>query len=208
MNTGSASSSPSSRVSALNVGQIAEVSTLARSHGFPSPQGAAEAGVLMAERRARRSASMQTRPSCRQAFGQGDDLPGAPGSDPPRCRSMRNLADVVAARAGRTCCSVSRVRRARCPSPLAPAGRRQSRIPSSTACCSGCSCPSDPVFVVHTGVVRNPVFRLLLGLVGLPGGDPTSPMASEAGDPPDRGRTPGGDLPEGRITTTGSLMKT
>ena len=25
--------------------------------------------------------------------------------------------------------------------------------------------PLDPVFVVHTGVVRNPVFRLLLGLV-------------------------------------------
>ncbi|WP_374496058.1 1-acyl-sn-glycerol-3-phosphate acyltransferase [Zoogloea sp.] len=68
--------------------------------------------------------------------------------------------------------------------------------------------PLDPVFVVHTGVVRNPAFRLLLSLVDYLAVDPTSPMAmkkvirlSEAGRPVVI-------FPEGRITTTGSLMKT
>jgi acyl-[acyl-carrier-protein]-phospholipid O-acyltransferase/long-chain-fatty-acid--[acyl-carrier-protein] ligase len=37
--------------------------------------------------------------------------------------------------------------------------------------------PLDPVFVVHTGVVRNPAFRLLLSLVDYLAVDPTSPMA-------------------------------
>lgn len=68
--------------------------------------------------------------------------------------------------------------------------------------------PLDPVFVVHTGVVRNPAFRLLLSLVDYLAVDPTSPMAMkkvirllEAGRPVVI-------FPEGRITTTGSLMKT
>ncbi len=68
--------------------------------------------------------------------------------------------------------------------------------------------PLDPVFVVHTGVVRNPAFRLLLSLVDYLAVDPTSPMAMkkvirllEAGHPVVI-------FPEGRMTTTGSLMKT
>ncbi len=68
--------------------------------------------------------------------------------------------------------------------------------------------PLDPVFIVHTGVVRNPAFRLLLSLVDYLAVDPTSPMAMkkvirllEAGHPVVI-------FPEGRMTTTGSLMKT
>jgi acyl-[acyl-carrier-protein]-phospholipid O-acyltransferase/long-chain-fatty-acid--[acyl-carrier-protein] ligase len=67
--------------------------------------------------------------------------------------------------------------------------------------------PLDPVFVVHTGVVRNPVFRLLLGLVDYLAVDPTSPMAMKKVIR-DRGRAPGGDLSRGPHHTTGSLMKT
>lgn len=68
--------------------------------------------------------------------------------------------------------------------------------------------PLDPVFVVHTGVAAHPGFRLLLSLVDYLAVDPTSPMAMkkvirllEAGRPVVI-------FPEGRITTTGSLMKT
>lgn len=67
--------------------------------------------------------------------------------------------------------------------------------------------PIEPVFVVHTGVVRNPLFRLILSQVDYLAVDPTSPMAMkkvvrllEAGRPVII-------FPEGRITVTGSLMK-
>ena len=68
--------------------------------------------------------------------------------------------------------------------------------------------PLDPVFVVHTGVVRNPVFRLLLGLVDYLAVDPTSPMAMKRVIRLIEGGRPVVIFPEGRITTTGSLMKT
>ena len=68
--------------------------------------------------------------------------------------------------------------------------------------------PLDPVFVVHTGVVRNPVFRLLLGLVDYLAVDPTSPMAMKKVIRLIEGGRPVVIFPEGRITTTGSLMKT
>ena len=65
----------------------------------------------------------------------------------------------------------------------------------------------DPVFVVHTGVVKNPFFRLVLMLSDHLSVDPASPMAMkkvirllEAGRPVVI-------FPEGRITLTGSLMK-
>ncbi|WP_298622410.1 1-acyl-sn-glycerol-3-phosphate acyltransferase [uncultured Zoogloea sp.] len=68
--------------------------------------------------------------------------------------------------------------------------------------------PLDPVFVVHTGVVRNPLFRLMLSLVDYLAVDPTSPMAmKKVIRLIDEGR-PVVIFPEGRITTTGSLMKT
>lgn len=65
----------------------------------------------------------------------------------------------------------------------------------------------DPVFVVHTEVVKNPIFRLVLMLSDHLAVDPASPMAMkkvirllEAGRPVVI-------FPEGRITLTGSLMK-
>lgn len=68
--------------------------------------------------------------------------------------------------------------------------------------------PLDPVFVVHTGVVRNPLFRLMLGLVDYLAVDPTSPMAMKKVIRLIEEGRPVVIFPEGRITTTGSLMKT
>ena len=67
--------------------------------------------------------------------------------------------------------------------------------------------PVDPVFVVHTGVVRNAFFRALLSQVDYLAVDPTSPMAmKQVIRLVDAGR-PVVIFPEGRITVTGSLMK-
>ncbi len=67
--------------------------------------------------------------------------------------------------------------------------------------------PINPVFVVHTAVANKPFFRLILSLVDHLAVDPINPMAMkqvvrllEAGRPVVI-------FPEGRITTTGSLMK-
>ncbi|GBL46194.1 2-acylglycerophosphoethanolamine acyltransferase [Sulfuriferula multivorans] len=67
--------------------------------------------------------------------------------------------------------------------------------------------PIRATFVVHTTVLNNPVFRLLLSRVPHLAVDPTSPLAMkkvirllEAGKPVVI-------FPEGRITMTGSLMK-
>lgn len=67
--------------------------------------------------------------------------------------------------------------------------------------------PIDPVFVVHTGVARNPFFRLLLSLVDYLAVDPTSPMAMKKVIRLLETGRPVVIFPEGRITTTGSLMK-
>ena len=67
--------------------------------------------------------------------------------------------------------------------------------------------PMRATFVVHTTVLKNPLFRALLSQVPHLAVDPTSPMAMkkvikllEAGEPVVI-------FPEGRITNTGSLMK-
>ncbi|MDY0054820.1 MAG: bifunctional acyl-ACP--phospholipid O-acyltransferase/long-chain-fatty-acid--ACP ligase [Methyloversatilis sp.] len=67
--------------------------------------------------------------------------------------------------------------------------------------------PMDPVFVVHTGVARNPFFRLMLSLVDYLAVDPTSPMAMKKVIRLLESGRPVVIFPEGRITTTGSLMK-
>ncbi len=65
----------------------------------------------------------------------------------------------------------------------------------------------DPVFVVHTGVVKNPFFRLVLMLSDHLAVDPSSPMAmKKVIRLLEAGRTVV-IFPEGRITRTGSLMK-
>ncbi len=67
--------------------------------------------------------------------------------------------------------------------------------------------PFDATFVVHTTVLKNPLFRAILSLTNYLAVDPTSPMAMkkvirllEAGEPVVI-------FPEGRITLTGSMMK-
>ena len=68
--------------------------------------------------------------------------------------------------------------------------------------------PLDPVFVVHTGVAKNSWFRLILSLVDYLAVDPTSPMAMKKVVRLIEAGRPVVIFPEGRITTTGSLMKT
>lgn len=68
--------------------------------------------------------------------------------------------------------------------------------------------PLDPVFVVHTAVAKNPLFRLVLMLVDHLAVDPTSPMAMKRVVRLIESGRPVVIFPEGRITTTGSLMKT
>ena len=68
--------------------------------------------------------------------------------------------------------------------------------------------PQDPVFVVHTGVARNPFFRMVLTLCDYLTVDPTSPLAMKKVVRLLETGRPVVIFPEGRITTTGSLMKT
>jgi acyl-[acyl-carrier-protein]-phospholipid O-acyltransferase/long-chain-fatty-acid--[acyl-carrier-protein] ligase len=67
--------------------------------------------------------------------------------------------------------------------------------------------PVDPVFVIHTGVTRRPLFRLLLSQVDYLAVDPTSPMAMKKVIKLLETGRPVVIFPEGRITYTGSLMK-
>jgi len=67
--------------------------------------------------------------------------------------------------------------------------------------------PVDPVFVVHTGIVRRPLFRALLSLVDYLAVDPASPMAMKKVIKLLESGRPVVIFPEGRITDTGSLMK-
>ena len=67
--------------------------------------------------------------------------------------------------------------------------------------------PFDPVFVVHTGVTKNPLFRIILSLSDYLAVDPTSPMAIKRIIKLVEGGRPVVIFPEGRITVTGSLMK-
>lgn len=67
--------------------------------------------------------------------------------------------------------------------------------------------PIDPVFVVHTGVVRNVWFRMLLAGVDYLAVDPTNPMGMKRVVKLIESGRPVVIFPEGRITVTGSLMK-
>lgn len=67
--------------------------------------------------------------------------------------------------------------------------------------------PFDPVFVVHTGVTQNPLFRALLSLCDYLAVDPTNPMAIKKILKLINAGRPVVIFPEGRITVTGSLMK-
>lgn len=67
--------------------------------------------------------------------------------------------------------------------------------------------PYDPVFVVHTSVLRNPFFRAVLKLVDYLAVDPANPMAVKTVIKLIEEGRPVVIFPEGRITETGSLMK-
>jgi len=67
--------------------------------------------------------------------------------------------------------------------------------------------PYDAVFVVHTGVTRSWLFRLILSLADYLAVDPTSPMAIKKVVKLVESGRPVVIFPEGRITVTGSLMK-
>jgi acyl-[acyl-carrier-protein]-phospholipid O-acyltransferase / long-chain-fatty-acid--[acyl-carrier-protein] ligase len=67
--------------------------------------------------------------------------------------------------------------------------------------------PVDPVFVIHTGITRRLLFRLLLSQVDYLSVDPTSPMAMKKVIKLLESGRPVVIFPEGRITDTGSLMK-
>ncbi|MDR2548811.1 MAG: bifunctional acyl-ACP--phospholipid O-acyltransferase/long-chain-fatty-acid--ACP ligase [Desulfobulbus sp.] len=67
--------------------------------------------------------------------------------------------------------------------------------------------PLRPVFVVHTVVAKNRFFRLVLSLVDYLAVDPTNPIAMKKVVRLLESGRPVVIFPEGRITTTGSLMK-
>jgi acyl-[acyl-carrier-protein]-phospholipid O-acyltransferase/long-chain-fatty-acid--[acyl-carrier-protein] ligase len=67
--------------------------------------------------------------------------------------------------------------------------------------------PFDPVFVVHTGVLRSWFFRQLLSQVDYLAVDATSPMAIKKVITLVESGRPVVIFPEGRLTVTGSMMK-
>ena len=67
--------------------------------------------------------------------------------------------------------------------------------------------PSNPVFVVHTGIAKLWYFRLILSLADYLVVDPSSPMAMKKVIKLLEAGRPVMIFPEGRITLTGNLMK-
>lgn len=67
--------------------------------------------------------------------------------------------------------------------------------------------PGNPVFVVYTGIMGRPFFRLALSLVDYLKVDTTSPLAMKKVVELLKSGRPVVIFPEGRLTTTGALMK-
>jgi acyl-[acyl-carrier-protein]-phospholipid O-acyltransferase / long-chain-fatty-acid--[acyl-carrier-protein] ligase len=67
--------------------------------------------------------------------------------------------------------------------------------------------PVEPVFVVHSGVPKVPLFRWVLSLTDYLAVDPMHPLAMRKVVKLLESGRPVAIFPEGRITTTGSLMK-
>ena len=67
--------------------------------------------------------------------------------------------------------------------------------------------PVKPVFVVHTAIARQPMFRLALSLIDYLTVDPSNPMAIKSILKLVQQGRPVVIFPEGRLTVTGGLMK-
>lgn len=67
--------------------------------------------------------------------------------------------------------------------------------------------PCDPVFLVHSSIFKRPVFRFLLQFVDNLPVDPANPMSIKTLTSAVNAGRPVVIFPEGRITTTGGLMK-
>lgn len=67
--------------------------------------------------------------------------------------------------------------------------------------------PCDPVFLVHSSIFKRPVFRFLLQFVDNLPVDPANPMSIKTLTNAVNAGRPVVIFPEGRITTTGGLMK-
>lgn len=67
--------------------------------------------------------------------------------------------------------------------------------------------PNNPVFVVHTGIVGRPLFKVALSLVDYLKVDTSSPMAMKKVVDLLKSGRPVVIFPEGRLTITGALMK-
>jgi len=67
--------------------------------------------------------------------------------------------------------------------------------------------PVNPVFVVHTAIARQPMFRLALSLIDYLTVDPSNPMAIKSILKLVQQGRPVVIFPEGRLTVTGGLMK-
>ncbi|MDO9009168.1 MAG: 1-acyl-sn-glycerol-3-phosphate acyltransferase, partial [Thiobacillus sp.] len=67
--------------------------------------------------------------------------------------------------------------------------------------------PLDPVFVVNTEIAKQPLFKAVLALVDYLAVDPTNPLAMRRVVKLLESGRPVVIFPEGRITTTGGLMK-
>jgi acyl-[acyl-carrier-protein]-phospholipid O-acyltransferase/long-chain-fatty-acid--[acyl-carrier-protein] ligase len=184
----------------LNVGQIAEVSTLGPVDRLASPEDSPRfrcAGF----REDRQGGLVLDRPA-----GAGNHLYQCPRLSEGKLLMLRSLLRPLLRGLARLLFRVE--------VPLNQADFRHQRLlvvanheSFLDGLLIGLFLPIDPVFVVHTTIAENFFFRILLSQVDYLAVDPTSPMAMKKVIRLIESGRPVVIFPEGRITLTGSLMK-